>query len=147
MVSDLRAALHDSRSEPAYLKTVHGFGYAFVGEIAWSDEHRTTEPADVAVLLWNGQELPLRHGDNVIGRHTSADVLIRSTGISRRHAVLRLANGIATIRDLESENGTFVGATRADAETPLRDGDELRLGSILLTFRLVSGDETTRTVA
>lgn len=88
-----------------------------------------------------------RRGDNVIGRHTSADVLIRSTGISRRHAALLLAHGVATIRDLESKNGTFVGATHADAEVPLRDGDELRLGSILLTFRLVGGDETTRTVS
>jgi DNA-binding winged helix-turn-helix (wHTH) protein len=148
MISDLRAALHDSRSEPAYLKTVHGFGYAFVGEVALSDETRPAAArSDVAVLIWNGQELTLRVGDNVIGRHSDADVVIRSTGISRRHATLRLSLGGATIRDLGSKNGTFVGTASAAEEMPVRDGDELRLGSILLTFRLVGGDDTTRTVA
>jgi len=148
MISDLRAALGDSRSEPRFLKTVHGFGYAFVGEVVWSGDVRPTgSRSDVAVLLWNGQELPLREGDNVIGRHSDADIVIRSTGISRRHAVLRLSNGTATVRDLESKNGTFVGAALASHDTPIRDGDELRVGSILLTFRLVGGDDTTRTVA
>ena len=34
LVYDLRAALGDDAKQPRYLRTVHGFGYAFAGEVA-----------------------------------------------------------------------------------------------------------------
>ena len=51
----------------------------------------------------------------------------------------------ATIEDLASKNGTFVGERRLDAPTALRDGDRLRLGRQLLVFRRAGSAAPTRT--
>jgi len=147
MISDLRGVLGDTRSKSKYVKTVHGFGYAFVGSVEW--EGGADAPDDsgtIAVLIWNGRELPLSQGDNVIGRHPTADIVVRSTGVSRRHAVVRLAGAIASVRDLGSKNGTFVGKDEAKDERKVVDGNEIRLGTAILTFRVFTEGDTTRTV-
>lgn len=47
--------------------------------------------------------------------------------VSRRHASIRLEQGVHVLRDLESSTGTFMdGESVAEAE--LRDGDEIELG-------------------
>lgn len=147
MISDLRGTLGDTRSKSKYVKTVHGFGYAFVGEVRWSaSPGQAAATGTVAVLLWNGKELLLAQGENVIGRHASADIVVHSTGVSRKHAVVRLTGSTASIRDLGSKNGTFVGKEPAGDETLLADGNEIRLGTAVLTFRVFSDGDTTRTV-
>jgi hypothetical protein len=55
-------------------------------------------------------------------------------GVSRRHARLVWA-GEWTIEDLNSANGTFVSGQRIEQRTPLRDGDQIMLGCLVLTFR------------
>ena len=64
--------------------------------------------------------------------------------VSRRHAVIRVNGSSAIVADLESKNGTSVGR---DARTRqmLRDGDEIRLGSERIVYRLVSMAASTRT--
>jgi pSer/pThr/pTyr-binding forkhead associated (FHA) protein len=51
----------------------------------------------------------------------------------------------ATIEDLGSKNGTFVADRSASSPTPLADGDVIRLGSVELTFTVVSARYSTRT--
>jgi pSer/pThr/pTyr-binding forkhead associated (FHA) protein len=64
-------------------------------------------------------------------------VRIDTPGISRRHACIRIDGGRATIEDLGSKNGTYVG----DSESPivggvtLPDDTRFRLGRVLLIFR------------
>jgi hypothetical protein len=55
-------------------------------------------------------------------------------GISRRHAALELIGKRLAIRDLKSSNGTYLNDVRLDAYEPhqLRDGDQVRLGSMVL---------------
>jgi hypothetical protein len=57
-------------------------------------------------------------------------------GISRRHAALELNGKRLAIRDLKSSNGTFLNAVRIDPfeDYQLRDGDEIRLGSMIMTI-------------
>jgi hypothetical protein len=59
-------------------------------------------------------------------------------GISRRHAVILIENQRLRIRDLGSRNGTYLNGRKLhpDQSTPLRDGDELRLGKIVLNIYL-----------
>jgi pSer/pThr/pTyr-binding forkhead associated (FHA) protein len=40
----------------------------------------------------------------------------------------------ATLEDLGSKNGTYVGDRRLDSATPLADGDAFRIGSVELSF-------------
>jgi pSer/pThr/pTyr-binding forkhead associated (FHA) protein len=54
--------------------------------------------------------------------------------VSRRHAEVVLDGRGYVVRDLGSNNGTFVNDQRVD-ETKLNDGDVVRLGLTYLTFR------------
>jgi pSer/pThr/pTyr-binding forkhead associated (FHA) protein len=56
-------------------------------------------------------------------------------GLSRRHARISLREGRVVLEDLHSLNGTFLNATRLvpDLPYPLKDGDQVQLGKLLLT--------------
>jgi len=64
----------------------------------------TTDGKNVKYLFKNNQ---LPDGGLILGRELSCDIVIDDPTVSRRHAVLRLNNGILKIEDLESKNGTW----------------------------------------
>jgi pSer/pThr/pTyr-binding forkhead associated (FHA) protein len=51
----------------------------------------------------------------------------------------------ATLEDLGSKNGTFHGGRRIMGPVPLGDGDEIAIGSVPMTVRVVSMTATTVT--
>ncbi len=55
-------------------------------------------------------------------------------GVSRRHALISKRDDAFYVKDLGSVNGSFLNKRRLTPETPqpLRDGDELRLGNIVM---------------
>lgn len=55
-------------------------------------------------------------------------------GVSRRHAVITWRDNKLQLVDMESPNGTFINGQRIASNEPrlLRDGDELRLGRLIL---------------
>jgi pSer/pThr/pTyr-binding forkhead associated (FHA) protein len=55
-------------------------------------------------------------------------------GVSRRHAVIVRRDTALNVIDLDTPNGTFLNGQRLIANQPriLRDGDELRLGHMIL---------------
>lgn len=63
----------------------------------------------------------------VLGR-SDADVVIDDPEMTRRHAVLRCADGVFEIEDLDSLNGTFLNGTRIKGTAELVPGDVVRLG-------------------
>jgi predicted component of type VI protein secretion system len=80
-----------------------------------------------------GQDIPLEQ-ELVIGRSTPGQgSLGGDSEISRVHArVYRDASGQLMVEDLGSTNGTFVNGNRISSPTPLRAGDELRVGQTTL---------------
>src|SRR5687768_6433391 len=70
----------------------------------------------------------------VIGRGTEADVRLTDTGVSRKHAELRLQDGTVSVVDLGSTNGTTVNGRPIDTAR-LHDGDRIGLGTSVLVFR------------
>jgi predicted component of type VI protein secretion system len=54
-------------------------------------------------------------------------------GISRQHATIRRTDGMLTLTDLNSVNGTLLNGQRLAPNQPrvLRDGDEIRLGKLV----------------
>lgn len=71
-------------------------------------------------------------------------------GVSRRHASLALENNRLNLWDLGSSNGTFINGTRLTPHqpSPLRDGDEVRLGQMVLRLffqKSTPNKETTST--
>jgi predicted component of type VI protein secretion system len=69
----------------------------------------------------------------VLGRSRQADVTVAHPLISRRHCELSETNGLLTVRDLASSNGTMIGGRRINWAPLLPDG-EFTIGP--LTFRV-----------
>lgn len=69
----------------------------------------------------------------LIGRSSEALPISDNTA-SRRHAELTPDNGVWWVRDLASQNGTYVNGERIRARTKLHDGDEIRVGSSVFLF-------------
>lgn len=80
-----------------------------------------------------GRELDLE-GDVLIGRGSMTDLSIYDPTISRRHAVIAQVEDGFLISDLRSGNGTRVNGVRIEEPTPLHNGDEVQLGSVMLRF-------------
>jgi hypothetical protein len=127
---------------PRYIRTIHGFGYAFVAETSETDSPLPASSAAAtpalltAWLLWEDRLIPLSPGENVLGRDEDVNVRIDAPSVSRRHARIMIAAGEPpTIEDLGSKNGTWMGGRRLEGvPTPLMDGDALRLGKVELLF-------------
>lgn len=134
-VNELRSAIGDDAKASRFVRTVHGFGYAFCGPAA--DATAQAKPGEhfACGLLWSGREIGLSEGDNLIGRAPDCHVRIDSPKISRHHARIRVAGAGALLEDLGSKNGTYVQEKRAEGPTPLADGDEICVGSAVLIFR------------
>lgn len=147
LVSELRDAIADHRRKPGLLRTLHGFGYAFQGEQGPETTAGVTPNDSTAWLIGTTAEVALLPGENIIGREGDGLILVKSSTVSRRHARIAIDASGAVVEDLGSKNGTFVNDRRIDCATPVVDGDQIRIGSLLFTFRLSQGNETTETQA
>ncbi|HKD47100.1 MAG TPA: SpoIIE family protein phosphatase [Rhizomicrobium sp.] len=63
-----------------------------------------------------------------IGRSPPADIVLADSEVSRSHCSLALENGVMTVTDLNSTNGTFVDGARVVEPTPVPVGAILRVG-------------------
>lgn len=70
----------------------------------------------------------------VLGRSVSADVILHDAGISRKHAQIEHKGGQYFLKDLGSQNGTFLNGEPLLAPSPLRDGYKFQIGGIVLAF-------------
>lgn len=148
LIAEIRTALQDDARQPRYVRTVQRFGYAFCGGAAAGEAGAATAAAPASArfsLVWGSREVRLLEGETLLGRSRELTGFIDSSSVSRRHARVVVDSGRATIEDLDSKNGTFVGERRINAPTPLAEGDQVRLGTVLLFFRSAS-DGSTATV-
>jgi DNA-binding winged helix-turn-helix (wHTH) protein len=147
VVKDLRKALGDSARAPRYVRGVRGFGYAFCADAQAAPAARPPRSAERQQELrvsWAHGEVALAEGDNLLGRTHEAAVWVEHASVSRRHALIRVAGGKATIEDLGSKNGTFLRGERLDGPWELTPGDEIRLGTApALLFRVYPADAST----
>jgi hypothetical protein len=137
LVAEIRKALGQTdRSGP--IRTVHTFGYAFDADVT------EEQPPVLCHLLWPDGHAALAAGVFDVGRDPSLPVLIDGTTVSWRHARLHVA-GLASaptvsVEDQGSRNGTFVNGARTSGLAALADGDELRLGTVVVRVRLAGSD-------
>jgi pSer/pThr/pTyr-binding forkhead associated (FHA) protein len=83
----------------------------------------------------SGRSFPVQPGkETKIGRATDNDIVLGDSSVSRHHAAIESSNGSFRLRDLGSQNGTFVRGERIN-EAPLRNGDAVRVGDASFTFR------------
>jgi DNA-binding winged helix-turn-helix (wHTH) protein len=138
LVTEIRGALDDNARRPRFVRTVHRFGYAFHGsvtEIAVPPS-AAAGPGVAYCLIAPSRQITLAPGENVVGRDPGTAVRLDSPGVSRRHACILLEGDRVTLEDLGSKNGTHVRGDLVTSPTVLEDGDEIRFGSISVTFRV-----------
>jgi len=146
LVAEVRDALGETARGGHFVRTVHRVGYAFAGT---ATELGPREPsADQRVrcwILWESGQVALKDGEHVLGRDSDVAVWLESPTVSRRHARISVSGGDATIEDLGSTNGTYLRGQCLAARSPLSDGDEIRLGSVIVRFRFVGPNGTMDT--
>lgn len=85
--------------------------------------------------FYEGLEWPLDRMSTVIGRGRTADLVLHEGTISRAHALFGLEGDRIFVQDLGSTNGTLVNG-EPEHRCFLKDGDELRMGKLVLRVRI-----------
>jgi DNA-binding winged helix-turn-helix (wHTH) protein len=146
LIGEVRAAIGDNRGRPKFVRTVHRFGYAF-SECPQLEGVAATRSPDVLYrLAWAGGRATFGEGEHVLGRDPALEVSLESSSVSRRHARIHIADGVAVLEDLSSKNGTFVNGRRITTAVRLSDHDQIDVGEVRLRFRILSAQPSTDTL-
>ena len=68
-----------------------------------------------------------------VGRATDCDIFLDDITVSRHHARFVLRDGVVTVEDGGSLNGTYVNRALVDGSAVLHPGDEVQIGK----FRMI----------
>ncbi len=79
------------------------------------------------------KEVELTKARTTLGRRPYCDIVIEHLTVSGEHAALHLAGGAVTVEDLNSTNGTYIGAKAIKTQL-LQHGDVLDLGKFKIRF-------------
>jgi hypothetical protein len=146
VISEIRAAIGDRARDGGIVRTVHGYGYAFVAETEPAAASAAGLPQHALCWLFSAtHDVPLPDGEHIIGRDPAAAVRLDSPKVSRHHARIAVRGESATLYDLDSKNGVSVGTERVVAPRALISGDKIRIGPITLLFRVVNAQMSTET--
>jgi len=149
LVAELRAAIGDDARAPLLVRTIHGYGYAFVGEVA-QESPSTRDGHDRKCsyrLIYGDREIALSPGKHILGRSNDVVIFVDSVGVSRHHARITIGEQGAVLEDLGSKNGTIVNGQPIEAPTTLADGAVIVLGATALKFRVFDTPGSTETVS
>jgi FHA domain len=87
-------------------------------------------------------DLEVPPGEFVIGRSPDCQLSLDDPLVSRRHAILVVHPDAVFVEDLASRNGVLVNAKRITGPTRLSDGDQIQVGSQVMTLLGVPGSES-----
>lgn len=69
-----------------------------------------------------------------LGRHPFNELSLGDPGVSRYHCWILVRDGVASVEDLASANGTYVNGIRLRLRHSLKSGDRIRVGSTEFVF-------------
>src|SRR4051812_24232005 len=145
-MAELRDAIGDKARTPRLLRTVHGYGYSFIGEVKGARPPRRPDVSRSYRVVVGDRELALESGEHIVGRSPDAAIFVDDSGVSRQHACITIdANG-ATLADLGSKNGTTLDGNTLTAPAALDDGALIVVGATVLKFRAFTAMSSTETV-
>jgi DNA-binding winged helix-turn-helix (wHTH) protein len=145
LVAEVRTALGETARRGRFIRTIHRFGYAFRGAAEELTSRAPTAARPQCWITWEWGQVGLVEGTHVLGRATDVAIWLESPTVSRHHARIRVKTWKATIEDLGSKNGTYLRGERLKAPSAVANGDEIRLGSVAVTVRLVETPPSTAT--
>jgi hypothetical protein len=81
---------------------------------------------------------------NIVGRSQGSDVLLQDRTISRKHAVVRVEDGVFVLENVSETNVAKVNGVAIERPVPLSDGDSIELGALQISFHdLHAGDRVS----
>jgi serine phosphatase RsbU (regulator of sigma subunit) len=93
----------------------------------------------------HARTVPLTTERLSIGRSSASDLNFpEDSGLSRQHLVLIRQGGVWTVEDLGSKNGTFLNDAPIKTRTPLKQGDRVTAGHLVITFETTPDTSTLR---
>ncbi len=110
--------------------------YSTAGRVAEPLEERARSRSHTALLLMGGKRLVVGSAGATMGRSRQCDVMVDDPNVSREHAEIRPRGGAWVLTDLGSTNGSRLNGRRLDHSEVLKPGDEIELGTTVLTFEL-----------
>lgn len=133
LISEIRAAIGDE--ERTIIRTIHRFGYSLGVPIE-------SDAPSSAYLILGTREIPLREGENIIGRD-----LVGTPDVSRRHARIVIEGMTAMVEDLGSKNGTFTNGEPVKSPVAVSNYQEIVFGRTRAILRFAGPRNSTITVA
>src|SRR5688572_6271724 len=88
-----------------------------------------------------GACVKLDQGMTLVGRSPVCGVLLADPSVSRRHAELHVHNGLVTVRDLNSQNGTYVEEMRITSSEVLA-GQVVQFGNVRFVVEMNASNGT-----
>jgi len=138
--SVLRFRMDGRKRVPTYTGAVETRPYAapaqaapspspVVAPVAVTIEHRLVDP------FGNVHTLP--EGPSIVGRSADAQIRLEfDKMVSRQHALLTPVGDGLLVRPLGAKNGTFVNGQEIAADTVIKPGDQIKVGTTTLTYRI-----------
>lgn len=144
VVKEVRRALGDSASTSPIIRTAHRVGYGFAAPM-----ERTVGPVSTVSrwLVVGRRRIGLASVESVIGRDPASTIHLDAVGVSRRHARILVRNADAILEDLGSKNGSSINGEPFEGSVTLKDGDEIRLGPVVILYRCSAHGESTETIS
>lgn len=87
-------------------------------------------------------ERDLTDTETRIGKGQQNEIVLIDPSVSSTHAMISFADGVYTLSDLGSRNGTFVNEARVTESRKLQHGDLIKMGHCVITFRLKEAETT-----
>lgn len=106
------------------------------GEAVGQLEDRPRQRAERPLLLLDGKRLVVGPAGVSLGRSRQCDVVVSDPNVSRQHAEIRPRGSAWVLTDLGSTNGSLLNGRRIDGSQLVRPGDEIELGTSVITFEL-----------
>ena len=148
VVAEIRAALGDAPRAARFIRTVPRYGYAFHGDAREEPTAGVPGQRPSAAgprLVSRRGEWVLSEGTSFVGRDRDCAIRIDSPTLSRRHARFVVSGAETTVEDLGSKNGTQVNGQQIKQPVALNDSDEIQVGSLKLTYRIIDTLPSTLT--
>jgi Protein of unknown function (DUF3662)/FHA domain len=110
--------------------------YNSAGDVAEPLEERARSRHEKVLLLVAGKRLVVGPAGATLGRSRQCDVVLDDPNVSRTHAEIRPRGGSWVLSDHGSTNGASINGRRIEGPEVLQSGDEIELGTSLITFEL-----------
>jgi predicted component of type VI protein secretion system len=99
---------------------------------------------EVKLIVLEGKhkdrKIPLPETIFMIGRNKQCHLRPHCPSVSKLHCAIAAWAGQVRVRDLKSRNGTFLNGRRIEGEVVVRDGDQIKIGSLVFSFRIKTED-------